>query len=63
MHTFLLEGLPETARRPAERGIGYLFHIRRHSADPSNAFYRLAERAAVVVTDDYPVFVARQWNN
>ena len=61
-HTFILEGVPETRRRLALRGIGYLFHLRRRRSDPNDALYRLAERAALVVTDDYPTFVARDHN-
>lgn len=61
-HTFLLEAVPETSRRLSQRGIGYLFHLRRRRADPNNALYLLAERAALVVTDDYPVFIPREHN-
>ena len=61
-HTFLLEGVPETGRRLAKRGIGYLFHLRRRRGDPNDAVYRLAAQAALVVTDDYPTFVARDHN-
>ena len=61
-HTFLLEGVPETRRRLEARGIGYRFHLRRTRRDPNDTLYRLAERAAMLVTDDYPVFVAAQHN-
>ncbi len=61
-HTFLLEGVPGTARRLKALGIGYVFHLRRRRADPNDAFYRLAADAAAVVTDDYPVFVASDHN-
>ena len=61
-HTFLLEGVAEMSRRLAKRGIGYLFHLRRRRGDPNDALYRLAAQAALVVTDDYPTFVARDHN-
>jgi deoxyribodipyrimidine photo-lyase len=61
-HTFLLEGVPETARRLKELGIGYVFYLRRRHSDPDDIFYRLAADAAAVVADDYPTFVARQYN-
>lgn len=61
-HTFLLEGVPVTARRLQALGIGYVFHLRQCRADPNDAFYRLASDAAAVVTDDYPVFVANDHN-
>ena len=50
---------PGTARRLQELGIGYVFHLRRRRADPNDALHRLAADAAALVTDDYPVFIAR----
>jgi deoxyribodipyrimidine photo-lyase len=61
-HTFILQGVPETARRLEPLGIGYLFYLRRKQSDPNDVLYRLAKDAAVVVTDDYPVFVAAAHN-
>jgi deoxyribodipyrimidine photo-lyase len=61
-HRFILEGVPETARRLAELGIGYTFYLRRRPTDPNDVLYRLAARAAAVVTDDYPTFVAARHN-
>ena len=61
-HTFLLEGVPETARRLEKLGIGYVFHLRKRRADPNDALYRLAGDAAAVVTDDYPSFIAVNHN-
>ena len=61
-HTFLLEGVPENQRRFRALGAGYCFHLRRRKTDPDDAFYRLAEDAAAVVTDQYPAFVARDHN-
>ncbi|MDX1982628.1 MAG: deoxyribodipyrimidine photo-lyase [Bryobacteraceae bacterium] len=61
-HTFVLEGVPETARRLAELGIGYVFHLRRRHGDPNDALYKLAANAAAIVTDDYPAFIARRHN-
>lgn len=62
MHTFVLEGVPETAKRLAALGIGYHFHLRRRQTDPNDRLYRLAARASAIVTDDYPTFVARRHN-
>jgi len=61
-HTFLLEGVEETARRARRRGIGYAFYLRRRRSDPNDIVYRLASRAAAVVTDDYPTFIAAVHN-
>ncbi len=62
LHTFVLESVPETARRLEKAGIGYVFYLRRSRADPNNILYRLAKDAAAIVTDDYPAFIARQHN-
>ncbi len=62
LHTFILEGVPETQRRLKRLGIGYIFYLRRRAADPNDVLYRLAKRAATVVTDDYPTFVAARHN-
>ncbi len=62
LHTFILEGVPETAKRLKTLGIGYVFYLRRRSSDPNDVLYRLAADAAMVVTDDYPVFIAAAHN-
>ena len=56
LHTFVLEGVPDTAARLKALGIGYVFHLRPQPGDADNALYRLATEAAAVVTDDGPVF-------
>jgi deoxyribodipyrimidine photo-lyase len=61
-HTFILEGVPETAKRLERFGIGYVFHLGRRRSDPNDVLYRLAADAAAVVTDDYPVLPARDHN-
>jgi deoxyribodipyrimidine photo-lyase len=63
LHTFLLQGVPETGKRLDRLGIGYVFYLRRRTADPDDAVYRLAGNAAALVTDDYPVFIPRQHNS
>jgi len=62
LHTFLLEGVPETEQRAAAKGIGYVFYLRKRRCDANDVLYRLAEDAAAVVTDDYPVFIAAEHN-
>lgn len=62
LHTFLLEGVPDTAAALAKLGIGYCFYLRRTRRDPNDVLYRLAAQAAAVVTDEYPTFVAREHN-
>jgi len=62
LHTFLLEGVPETERRAGAKGIGYVFYLRKRRRDANDVLYRLAEHAAAVVTDDYPAFITADHN-
>jgi len=62
LHAFILEGVPDNARRAVALGIGYVFYLRRRSADPNDILYRLADRAAALVTDDYPGYLVRDHN-
>jgi deoxyribodipyrimidine photo-lyase len=62
LHTFLLENVPDTEQRLKKRHIGYLFYLRRKRADANDLLYRVASHAALVVTDDYPVFIAAAHN-
>ncbi len=61
-HTFLLEGVPETSKRLAKLGIGYVFHLHKRRDDRNDALYRLTGHALAVVTDDYPTFIAARHN-
>lgn len=51
-HTFVLEGVPDTAAELRRIGAGYFFSLRY------DILPRLAARAHSVVTDDYPIFAA-----
>lgn len=62
LHTFILDGVAETARRLENSGIGYCFYLRRRRQDPDDVVYRLAAGAACIVTDDYPAFIAARHN-
>ncbi len=63
LHTFLLEGSPETAKRLRPLGIRLHFLFTGATkSDPNDVLYRLAEDAAMVVSDDYPVFIAAEHN-
>lgn len=62
LHTFILEGVPEVARRLRAAGVGHVFHLRRRTSEPLDSLHSMAAKAALVVTDDYPTFVARRHN-
>jgi deoxyribodipyrimidine photo-lyase len=62
LHTFILEGVPDTEQHLRRLGIGYVFHLRRKWSAPDDILYRLTPDAAALVTDDYPTFIARRHN-
>ncbi len=62
LHTFILQAVPETAKRLKKARIGYVFYLRRTKESRNDVLYQLAKRAAAVVTDDYPTFIARKHN-
>ncbi|MGE5848528.1 MAG: deoxyribodipyrimidine photo-lyase, partial [Candidatus Methylomirabilota bacterium] len=60
IHRFILEGVAELPERFARRGIQYHFYLRQRPEDPNDVLYRLARRAALVITDDFPAFIIPQ---
>src|SRR5262249_55894680 len=62
LHTFILEGVPDTAKALKRLGAGYFFYSQARRNDPDDLVYRLAAKAKCVVTDDYPVFVTALHN-
>lgn len=62
IHTFMLEGAPENARRARKAGLGYICFLRRKPEDPEDAIFELAKEAIAIVTDDYPVYIVEDHN-
>ncbi len=59
-HTFILEGARDVARELATRGISYALHVERPGAR-GPMLRLLAERAALVVTEDAPFPPLSTW--
>jgi photolyase PhrII len=59
-HTFMLEGARDLQQQFNRRGLFYAFHLERRSHRGAH-LPGLAERAAVVVTEDMPVQPLRGW--
>jgi len=57
LHRFVLEGMEANAARAAELGLNYWPFVEREKGGGRGLLRRLSERAALVVTDDYPCFV------
>ena len=62
LYTFILEAVPDTENRLAKLGIGYIFYLRKTTKFRDDVLYELAKDAALIVTDDYPVFIAAAHN-
>lgn len=59
LHSFLLEASRSLAQDLAQRGIACAQYVETSSYREKGLVYRLAEAAAVVVTDEHHVFVGR----
>ena len=62
MHTFILQGVAEQQKRVEALGAGYCFYLRKRKDDDNTVLYQLSADAALVVTDDYPTFIAARHN-
>lgn len=56
-HTFMLEGMRDTAAAAKKLGINYWNFVETPDKPARGLLKKLAKKACVVVTDDYPAFV------
>jgi deoxyribodipyrimidine photo-lyase len=61
-HTFVIEGARETARVLANRGIAHAFFLPKTPEEARGVVKKIAARAAMIVSDDYPTFVIAEHN-
>jgi len=57
IHTFVLQGAVDTAAALRDRGVRHVFFLPRTPGEARGVLGRLAARARLVVSDDYPAFV------
>jgi deoxyribodipyrimidine photo-lyase len=57
LHRFVLEGMRDNAEAAAARGLAYWPFVETPRQSGRGLVHRLAQRAVVVVTDDWPAFV------
>jgi deoxyribodipyrimidine photo-lyase len=62
LHTFILEGVEEKLTKFAEMGIRYIFYLQKNADSPKQTVAKLANDAAMIVTDDYPCFIISEHN-
>jgi deoxyribodipyrimidine photo-lyase len=60
--SFILDGVPDNASRAEKLGLGYVFYHRAVMHQPNDMVYQLAKEAAALVTDDFPCYMARNFN-
>jgi deoxyribodipyrimidine photo-lyase len=58
LHRFVLEGMQDNAREATRLGLSYWPFVETPRAPARRLLSRLAERASLVVTDDFPCFIA-----
>jgi deoxyribodipyrimidine photo-lyase len=56
-HTFVLEGACDTGPSLAARGVRHVFFLPKTRDEARGVLAKLAARAALIVTDDYPSFI------
>jgi deoxyribodipyrimidine photo-lyase len=57
-HRFILDGVAEMGARLAQKGVAHLFYLQRKGEPKRPLVKALSSEAALVVTDDYPAFIA-----
>ncbi len=62
VHRFVLEGARDTAARLEARGIAYAFFLPRTRDEARGVVAKLAARARLVVSDDFPTFIVPALN-
>ena len=62
LHTFILEGVEEKRREFKKLGIKYIFYLQKDASSPKRTVAKLANDAALLVTDDYPCFIIPEHN-
>ena len=61
-HTMILEAAQDLAQQYAALGLQYCFHLERRG-NRSARLARLAHRASVIVTEDFPIEATRDWTD
>ena len=62
MHMFILEGVEEKRSEFECLGVRYVFYLQKDADSPRDTVARIAEDAALIVTDDYPCFIIPEHN-
>ncbi len=61
-HIFIMQGMKENLKVAEEKGINFFSFVERGKNEGKGLLYKLAEKACMVVSDEYPVFIIRRHN-
>jgi deoxyribodipyrimidine photo-lyase len=61
-HIFMMQGMREHLDYAARENLSYVSFVEHEKAQYENLLKKLAENAALLVTDEYPVFIMRKRN-
>lgn len=62
LHTFIMQGMKENLDFAKSRDLNFYSYLEPEPAAGKGLFYELAEHAAAVISDEYPVFIIRHHN-
>ncbi len=62
IHTFILEGVEEKRKAFEKLGITYIFYLQKDDDSPKQTVKKIAEDAALIVTDNFPCFIIPEHN-
>lgn len=61
-HHFIVEGMHENLDYAREHQLNYYAYLEERTGEGEKLLYSLADNACIVITDEYPVFVIRDYN-
>lgn len=61
-HSFMMDGMQEKAQDCAQRGVAYYTYLEPKPGVGKGIIEALASRACMLISDEYPVFIMRRFN-
>ncbi|PWN06606.1 hypothetical protein [Rhodohalobacter mucosus] len=61
-HTFMMQGMKEHLEIADEKGLNYVSFVEQEPGQYDRLLKKLAGRASLLITDEYPVFIMRERN-
>ncbi len=62
-HTFMMQGMKEHLDYAERQNINYISFVEEEPGQYKKLLFNLAERACMLITDEYPVFIMRERNS